>query len=80
MARCLEEAGIYISIDGIATSDIDLRDFVESSIQFISTVIAIETTFAIEFPDDLLTIDLFTSLKALVALVEELQTKKSTVQ
>lgn len=77
MTQCLEDAGIYIQIpDGEDDFDIDLRDFVESSIQFISIIIAIENVFDIEIPDEYLLIDTFASFKDLMSLIEELQEAK----
>ena len=64
----LDKLGIFIEEDedvGIPTMEID-------SITFISFIIAIEDRFAIEFPDDALTIDVLNSLNGFTSLIYEL--------
>ncbi len=73
LERCLESVGVYVELSDIEESDIDIRDFIEDSIQFITTIVEIEGSFNIEIPDELLTIDTFSSLKGLIAIIEELQ-------
>lgn len=71
--QCFEEAGIYVDISNLEEdSDIDLRDFIASSIQFISTIISVEKNFNIEFSDEYLVIDTFSSFKNLVEIIESL--------
>lgn len=44
--------------------DIDLRDYVEDSIQFISAVVEIENQLDIELPEELLSFDSLSSFQA----------------
>ncbi|MBR6050009.1 MAG: hypothetical protein IKP68_02250 [Clostridia bacterium] len=79
LSQCFEDAGIYVNISDLEVdSDIDLRDFIASSIQFISIVISIEKNFDIEFSDEYLVIDTFSSFKNLVVLIEKFQKQKNS--
>lgn len=71
LSSCLENAGIYADICN-SDSDMDLRDFVESSLQFISVIVSIEETFGIVFPDEYMVIDTFASLSNLIAIIDYL--------
>ena len=45
----LYEEGIEIEYNGV---DLDLRDYITDSIQFISFIVDLENRFAIEMPDE----------------------------
>ena len=71
---CFEDAGIFADINNnISENDIDIRDFINSSLQFISIIVSIEEKFNIEFPDEHLIIDTFSSVKNLISIIESLQ-------
>lgn len=71
---CFEDAGIFADINNnISENDIDIRDFINSSLQFISIIVSIEEKFNIEFPDEYLIIDTFSSVKNLISIIESLQ-------
>lgn len=57
MRQALEESGIYIDIS--SEEDIDLTNFIESSIQYISIIVNIEELLDAEVPDELLLYDNF---------------------
>ena len=75
------EMGIYInaSIDSnevensnIMSGDIDLRSYISDSIMFISFIIELEKKLQIEFPDELLLVDSFSSLNGFSYLLMEM--------
>lgn len=76
LSSCLENAGVYADICN-AENDLDLRDFVESSLQFIAIIVAIEEAFSIEIPDEYLVIDTFASLRNLITIIDELMRCKT---
>ena len=71
LSSCLENAGVYADICN-TENDLDLRDFVESSLQFIAIIVAIEEAFSIEIPDEYLVIDNFASLRNLITIIDQL--------
>jgi len=56
-------------------TDIDLSEYIEDSIQFITVIIELEKEFVVEWPDNLLLIDKFSSLENLASVIYELQTQ-----
>lgn len=57
----LEENGIFITKEE-TEDDIDLRDYITDSIQFVSLIVEIEKELNIEFPNELLLFDSIASL------------------
>lgn len=75
----LTEMGICIDVsqrlstDGVLSPpDIDLRDYVDDSIIFISLIVELERKFGMEFPDELLLIDKWNSLSGFSYLLMEI--------
>lgn len=66
------ESGVILTYTG---EDIVLSDYIEDSIQFMTILIQIEEKFCIEFPDEILQIDYFSSLNNLVDIICELKEK-----
>ena len=71
LVNCLENVGIYIDIDD-SVDDINLENYIESSIQFISLVIEIEKEFSIEIPDEMLDINTFKTIDMICDLLNEI--------
>ncbi|MCI8553766.1 MAG: hypothetical protein HFJ80_02325 [Clostridiales bacterium] len=67
----LEENGIFIT--DAEAGDQDLSDYFEDSIQFMSTILALEETFGILFPPDAVNMDFFSSLENLCETIAALQ-------
>lgn len=55
-------------------SDSDLWDMGMDSLASVAVMVAVEETFDIEFPDEMLTRDIFTSAASIAAAVRELRT------
>ena len=68
--KSLEEIGILIQVDD--DTDIDLREYIEDSLQFITAVVELEMEFEIEIPSELLIYDNFASLNSFCKIIEEL--------
>lgn len=68
----LDEIGISLSLH---EDDIDLRDYIVDSIQFISFIITIEEKLEIEFPDELLLYDNLISLNSFCTMLSEVLNK-----
>ena len=68
--KALGEVFIYLEED--ETDNVDLELFIESSIQFISFLIALENMFGIEIPSELLLFDNFKYLDNICIIIEEL--------
>lgn len=56
--------------------DTDLREYISSSVIFISFIVELEDILQIEFPDELLLSDTLSSLGNLCTIVEELLRQK----
>ena len=65
----LEECGFIVQYDG---TDFSLSDYIEDSIQFMTILVELEDKFGIEFPDEMLQIDYFSSLFGLADIICEL--------
>ncbi len=63
--------GVYIE-EEITNNDkdINITDYLNSSLMFIAFIVDLEDRFGIEFPDDLLTADTLSSLNGFVSLVQ----------
>ena len=64
------ESGIMITYEG---QDILLAEYIEDSIQFMSILVQLEDKFGIEFPDEFLQVDYFSSLYALNDIIDEVK-------
>lgn len=65
----LNENGIFIDKEAIQ-EDIDLREYITESIQFISFIVEIEKQLNIEFPDEFLMFDKIASLNGFTNIIE----------
>ncbi|GHV15158.1 hypothetical protein FACS1894219_11920 [Clostridia bacterium] len=62
----LDEIGVYFDDQDIKSeTDIDLREYIVDSLQFISFVVELEHQLCVEYPDDLLLYDNIASLDGL---------------
>ena len=66
---CFEENGVYIER---TEADIDLRDYIADSLQFMTIIIAIEEKLEIEIPPELLLYDNLISLNAFCEALDEI--------
>lgn len=70
-AKVLEQLQkIGIILDG--SNDVNLNEYIEDSLQYISFVVLLEQCFDITFPDEELLLNSFSSLYGIVTLVESL--------
>lgn len=76
LIETLEEVGIVIDLSS-CSEDFDLREYIEDSLVFISTIVHIEESFDIEIPDELLSYDALVSFHAFVNTITELVEQKS---
>ncbi len=67
--QILENMGICI-LEAYEDEDVDLREYIVDSVQFISLILAVEEAFEFQFPDELLIYDNLKSLNAFVNIVE----------
>ena len=63
----LNEEGIYIEYKG---EDLDLREYIIDSLQYISFIVDIENLFGIEIPDEYLIYDSIASLHSFSNVVK----------
>ena len=67
----LEDNGIFIAQDNIqGENDIDLREYITDSIQFIGFIVEIEKELNMEFPDESLLYEKIASLNGFSTLIE----------
>jgi len=71
LLEAFDEVGIIIENYANA-DDIDLREYIEDSMQFISAIVAIEDKFDIEIPEEMYLVDSFSSLNALNNIINHL--------
>lgn len=64
------ENGTVLSSDN---EDLSLSDYINDSIQFMTILVQLEEKFDIEFPDETLQIDYFSSLYGLTDIICELK-------
>lgn len=69
--NALQNVDIFIDGD-LNDEDIDIRNYITSSIQFISFIVEIEKEFEIEIPDEMLVIDNFGSLNTLTEKISNI--------
>lgn len=67
--QVVENMGICL-LDVYEHEDIDLREYVVDSIQFISLIVSVEKAFGFQFPDELLLYDNLKSFNAFVDIIE----------
>lgn len=71
LLNILEDSGIFIDRDNIQSEhDIDLREYITDSIQFISFIVEIEKELNMEFPDECLLYDKIASLNGFSIIIE----------
>lgn len=71
LLKILEESGIYIDEEE-KKKDIDLRDYITDSIQFVGFIVEIEEELNMEFPNDLLLFDQIASLNGFANTIESI--------
>ena len=76
LINTLQNVDIFID-DDFNDDDIDIRNYITSSIQFISFIVEIERDFNIEIPDEMLVIDNFSSLNELTEKISNLIKRKN---
>lgn len=69
LLQCFLNIGVVIDD---TEDDIDLKEYIADSIQFITAIVEIERTFSIEFPDELLLFSVFDSFNGLIKIVESI--------
>ena len=67
----LADVGVFIE-DGIAEEDIDLKDYFEDSLQFITFIVGLEQAFDIELPDDMVVLEAVSSLNNLCKKITDI--------
>jgi acyl carrier protein len=67
----LETNGIYIE-DSKDSEDLDLREYILDSIQFISLIVELEKELNIEFPDEVLIFDNIASLNGFTTIIQSI--------
>ena len=65
--ECFLNIGVVIDS---TEDDIDLKEYIVDSMQFIIAIVEIERIFSIEFPDELLLYETFDSLNGLINIIE----------
>lgn len=71
----MEENGVYIDPDE-REKDIDLREYLVDSLQFIFFVVALEEKMGIELPDEVLAYDNLSSVNGFANLILDMQQEK----
>jgi acyl carrier protein len=67
----LEESGLYIDRES-PEEDLDLREYIVDSVQFMGFIVEIENQFDIEIPDEVLAYDNLASLNGLTSVIESI--------
>lgn len=78
IVESLNDMGFDLSIND--NGDIDLRDYIQDSIMFISTIVKLEEELQIEIPDEMLLFDNFASLNAFCLDLETSLKKDGNIQ
>ena len=68
----LDENGIYIDPEEME-KDIDLREYLVDSLQFIYFVVALEEKMGIELPDEVLAYDYLSSINGFTNMILDMQ-------
>lgn len=69
LLECFANIGVVIDNK---EDDIDLKEYIFDSVQFITAIIEIERVFSIEFPDEMLLYSVFDSLNGLINIIDSL--------
>ena len=69
LIECFSNIGLLIEPQD---DDVDLKEYILDSLQFVTAIVEIERVFSIEFPDGMLMYSVFDSLNGLVAIVDSL--------
>ena len=69
--KALEETFIFISPDEF--DSVDLTNYIDDSMQFMTFIVNLEDVFSIELPPDLLLFENFIHTKDICAIVSELK-------
>jgi acyl carrier protein len=72
----LDTNGIWVDAD-IAEDDIDLREYIVDSFQFISFIVEIEKEFNMEFPEEFLLFDKIASLNGFSNIIKSILSGES---
>lgn len=67
----LDKNGIYIAPTE-AEEDLDLREFILDSLQYVNLIVELEKSLDIEFPDEILQYDNLSSINGFVSLISEM--------
>jgi acyl carrier protein len=67
-----EANGIYFDQKNVE-ADVDLREYITDSLQFMNFIVELEKKFNLEFPDEVLVYDNLVSLNGFIAIVESIQ-------
>lgn len=70
LIQLLDANGIFV--DSESNDDIDLREYIIDSIQFISFIVEIEKEFDIEFPDEALQFENIASLNGFANIIDSI--------
>lgn len=76
LLECFANMGIIIDAQ---EDEVDLKEYILDSIQFITVIVEIERMFSIEFPDELLLYSVFDSLTGLISLIDSLLANNNEV-
>ena len=66
--ECFSNIGVLIE----PQDDVDLKEYIFDSLQFVTAIVEIERVFSIEFSDEMLMYSVFDSLNGLVEIVDSL--------
>jgi len=67
---CLKNAGCIVDLTKLAETSI--FDLIENSIMFVTFIVELEEHFEIEFPDEYLVPEKFSTLETVISSIEEL--------
>jgi acyl carrier protein len=71
LLEILEESGLYVEQKS-AGEDIDLREYIVDSVQFMSFIVEIEAQLNIEIPDEILVYDNLASLNGFASILQSI--------
>ncbi len=72
MCELLNGLGYHTTYEELQKDDIDLRDFIADSLEYVSLIVEIENAFEIDLPDEFLDFDVLASLNGIINAVEGL--------
>ena len=71
--KCFQNVGIMIPLENY-NEDLEIQEYIEDSIMFITMIIELENFFGIEVPDEYLITEILSNFEALIELIEKLLT------